>query len=183
MRTTFVQWRRRYRGRSAGRYRYVLQLDRDAATAGPAPGGRQLRVDQATRSHARDSTEHLDANIARAAALRAAHRPQPLEEILVVGSTYHRGHLKQRCTPRASSGRCASSADRTTHGADGGCPSSSTTPTATPPTTGSRTSGCCAPTAPRRSTRTAAGRVAVCAPSEPASLAARSSTRATRVRR
>jgi hypothetical protein len=84
------------RGRSAGRYRCVLQLDRDAATAGPAPGGRQLRVDQATRSHARDSTEHLDANIARAAALRAAHGPKPLEEILVVGSTYHRGHLKQR---------------------------------------------------------------------------------------
>ena len=36
-------------------------------------------------------TDHFDPNGAR-----AARKPAPLESILVVGSTYHRGHLKRR---------------------------------------------------------------------------------------
>jgi transposase-like protein len=39
-------------------------------------------------------TEHFDPDIARRAALRRA--PQPIDEILVEGSTYSRNHLKER---------------------------------------------------------------------------------------
>lgn len=42
------------------------------------------------------STDHFDPTIARDRALRAAHRKKPLEEILIEGSTYSRGHLKRR---------------------------------------------------------------------------------------
>jgi hypothetical protein len=40
------------------------------------------------------STAHFDPDAARRRGLR--HAPTPLEEILVEGSTYHRGHLKRR---------------------------------------------------------------------------------------
>jgi hypothetical protein len=40
------------------------------------------------------STAHFDPDAARRRGLR--HTPRPLEEILVEGSTYHRGHLKRR---------------------------------------------------------------------------------------
>jgi len=41
-------------------------------------------------------TDHFDPDAARTEALRRGNQPRPLEEILVEGSTYSRGHLKQR---------------------------------------------------------------------------------------
>ncbi|MFL5848177.1 MAG: hypothetical protein ACJ76R_04490 [Solirubrobacteraceae bacterium] len=92
-----MQWRRRYteaelRVAVAASYNWTETLRRLGLR--PA-GGNFASIKQLVRTLG-ISTEHFDANIARAAALRAAHRPKPLDEILVVGSTYHRGHLKQR---------------------------------------------------------------------------------------
>jgi len=58
-------------------------------------GNNHLTLKKYVRRHG-VSTEHFDPNAARAKALRAANPRKPLDEILIEGSTCHRGHLKRR---------------------------------------------------------------------------------------
>lgn len=115
-------------------------------------------------------TDHFDPNAGR----RRAGRTQqiPLDEVLVENSTYNRFNLKRRLLEPGFCNRAVSCAARTSGGMVGGCRSYSITSTASRTTTGSKTFGWCAPTAPRRLTRTVA---ATCLETGSAPAAGRSS--------
>ena len=63
---------------------------------GLRPAGGNFRSLQRFAARAGIPSDHFDPMAGRIVALRAANRPRPLDEILVRGSTYNRGHLKRR---------------------------------------------------------------------------------------
>src|SRR3954453_3592286 len=93
----FVQGRRRY---DEEEVRAVMAESRSWAESlrrlGLRPAGGNFRSLQRFAKRVGIPSDHFDPMAGRIAALRAANRPRPLRDILVRGSTYNRGHLKQR---------------------------------------------------------------------------------------
>jgi HNH endonuclease len=90
-----------------GRRRYDEDEVREAMAAsaswaeslrrlGLRPAGGNFRSLQRFAERAGIASDHFDPMAGRIAALRAANRPMRLEDILVRGSIYNRGHLKRR---------------------------------------------------------------------------------------
>jgi hypothetical protein len=93
----FVRGRRRYdeidvRAAMAESTSWAESLRR----LGLRPAGGNFRSLQKFARSAGISSDHFDPMAGRIAALRAANRPRTLDEILVRGSSYNRGHLKRR---------------------------------------------------------------------------------------
>lgn len=93
----FVSGRRRYdvddvRAAIAASSSWAESLRR----LGLRPAGGNFRSLQEFARCAGIASDHFDPMAGRIAALRAANCPRSLEEILVRGSSYNRGHLKQR---------------------------------------------------------------------------------------
>jgi hypothetical protein len=93
----FVIWRRSYtdgevRAAIAASYNWTEALRR----LGFASGGRQFRIAEAVGALARDPDRSLRPEHRPRGCPACGPRPKSLSEVLVVGSTYHRGHLKKR---------------------------------------------------------------------------------------
>jgi hypothetical protein len=120
----------------------------------------------------RISTEHFDPDAGRRRAVEINGRSAiPLDQVLVEGSSYHRGHLKQRLFEAGLKDRRCELCGRGETWKGAPCLSSSITSTGSPRITVLRISGWYVRTAPRLSRPTAGGR-ADCPGSSGAVLAA-----------